>query len=121
MCKSNHGVAIDYYALGVIVYECMLGVRPYLGETRKDIRDKVLAKQAYIKKSEIPIDWSQEAVDFVNQTIQRKPQNRLGNNGPQEVKAHPWFKGVDWEKLKAKKLTSPFNAVYRPEEYQDQL
>jgi hypothetical protein len=31
MCKCNHGVAIDYYALGVIVYECMLGVRPYLG------------------------------------------------------------------------------------------
>lgn len=30
----NHGVAVDYFALGVIVYECMLGRRPYLGRTR---------------------------------------------------------------------------------------
>ena len=30
----NHGIAVDYFALGVIVYECMLGRRPYLGRSR---------------------------------------------------------------------------------------
>lgn len=58
MCRCNHGIAIDYYALGVIVYECMFGVRPYVGQTRQEIRDKILAKQATVKKSEAPFGWS---------------------------------------------------------------
>jgi len=44
MCKQNHGVSVDYYALGIIAYECMMGKRPYNGKTRKDIRDNILAK-----------------------------------------------------------------------------
>ena len=49
-----------------------------------------------------------EAADFVNKLIQRKPINRLGLNGPQEVKEHPWFKNYEWEKLYEKKIPSPF-------------
>lgn len=75
-------MAADYYALGIIVYECIFGFRPYSGQTRQEIRDKVLARQAQIKKKDKPSDWSIEAMDFVNQLIQRKPSNRLGNNGP---------------------------------------
>jgi hypothetical protein len=37
------------------------------------------------------------------------------------VKAHPWFKEINWEKLKAKKLVPPFTPVYRPEDYQEQF
>ncbi len=44
MCKQNHGVAVDYYAVGIIAYECMMGRRPYLGRSRKEIRDQILAK-----------------------------------------------------------------------------
>lgn len=51
MCRCNHGIAIDYYALGIIVYECMFGIRPYVGQTRQEIRDKILAKQAVVKKN----------------------------------------------------------------------
>lgn len=45
MFKQNHGVAADYFAVGVIAYECMMGKRPYLGKSRKEIRDSILAKQ----------------------------------------------------------------------------
>ena len=44
LCRQNHGIAVDYFALGVIVYECMLGRRPYVGKSRQEIRDNVLAK-----------------------------------------------------------------------------
>ena len=66
MCRQNHSYGVDYFALGVICYEFMLGKRPYNGKTRKDIRDAIFAKQAQIKKHEIPDGWSIEAADFVN-------------------------------------------------------
>jgi serine/threonine kinase 32 len=108
MCRQNHGVAVDYYAIGVIAYECMMGKRPYVGRDRKEIRDQILAKQVQLKKTDIPQGWSLEAADFINRLIQRKPMNRLGVNGPQEVKSHPWFKDYPWEKLLNKELRSPF-------------
>ena len=112
MCRCNHGVAVDYYALGIIMFECIFGFRPYIGANRQEIRDRILAKQAQIKKKDDPLDWSEEAVDFVNQLIQRKPQNRLGTNGPEEVMAHPWFKDVSWERLRRKLVPAPYMPVY---------
>lgn len=41
---------MDYFAIGVIGYEFMLGRRPYLGKSRKEIRDAIIAKQVQIKK-----------------------------------------------------------------------
>jgi len=66
MCKNNHDIAADYFAVGVIAWECMFGRRPYQGKTRKEIRDAILAKQAQIKKNEVPDGWSLEAADFIN-------------------------------------------------------
>lgn len=39
MCRKNHGLAADYFAVGVIAYECMLGRRPYVGKSRREIRE----------------------------------------------------------------------------------
>ena len=69
MCKQNHGVAVDFYAVGVIAYECMLGYRPYNGRGRKEIRDAILNKQAQIEPEEIPLGWSPAAADFINLMI----------------------------------------------------
>ena len=66
MCKNNHGIAADYFAVGVIAWECMFGRRPYQGKTRREIRDAILAKQAMIKKQDVPEGWTDEAADFIN-------------------------------------------------------
>jgi hypothetical protein len=39
MCRQNHSFCADYFAVGVICYELMMGTRPYLGNSRKAIRD----------------------------------------------------------------------------------
>jgi len=108
MCRQNHGVAVDYFALGIMTYEFMMGRRPYQGRSRKEIRDQILAKQVQLKKNEVPEGWSLEAADFINRLIQRKPVNRLGLNGPAEVKAHPWLKSYPWQKIMNKEIDPPF-------------
>jgi len=47
--------------------------------------------------------WSIEAADICNKLIRRKPMNRLGfMNGVQEIKAHPWFNGFNWDALNSR-------------------
>ena len=69
MIRQNHGIAADYFAVGVIGYECMLGKRPYLGRSRKEIRDAIFSSQISLKKSDLPPGWSMEAADFINKTL----------------------------------------------------
>ena len=108
MCGQNHTIAVDYFALGVIGYEFMNGVRPYMGKNRKEIKAKILSTQVQLKKNKVPRNWSVESADFINNLIQRKPANRLGLRGATEVKEHMWFKNYDWKGLYLGKLIAPF-------------
>mmetsp|Transcript_15477 Transcript_15477/g.28068 ORF Transcript_15477/g.28068 Transcript_15477/m.28068 type:complete len:359 (-) Transcript_15477:1818-2894(-) len=108
MCRQNHGVAADYFAVGVIAYEFMTGRRPYLGKSRKEIRDNILAKQVQLKPSEVPEGWSSNAVDMINRLIQRKPVNRLGLHGPEEVMSHPWLSDFPFDELLKKAIPAPY-------------
>lgn len=69
LCRQNHGFVVDYYALGVIVYELMMKKIPFRKGSREEMREDVLGKPFIIKKWEIPEDWSHEAVDFITKVI----------------------------------------------------
>ncbi|CAD8161873.1 unnamed protein product [Paramecium pentaurelia] len=116
MFRQNHSFGVDHFALGVMAYEFMMGKRPYLGKTRRDIRDAIIAKQVSLKKQEIPPNWSWEAADFINQLLQRKPQARLGYSGIEEIQSHPWFQGFPWKGLHEKQLPSPFKLTKSSDE-----
>ena len=108
LCAQDHTIAVDYFALGVIGYEFMKGDRPYIGRSRKEIKEKVMAKQVQIKRQEIEEGWSVESADFINRMLQRKPMNRLGVYGAQQAKEHVWFSGFNWRELYKRKMESPF-------------
>ena len=104
----NHTFVSDFFALGVIGYEFMLGYRPYLGSSRNEIKQLIITKQAIIDEDKIPKDWSIEAADFINKLLLRKAKKRLGANGIIEIKNHIWMKDVDWGSLELKKIKPPF-------------
>ena len=105
---QNHSYPCDFFALGVIGYEFMNGYRPYLGRSRKEIKELIQTKQAKIKKEDLPKGWSNIAADFINALLQRKPSKRLGYKNIEEIKAHPWMKDINWELLEKKELKAPF-------------
>ena len=105
---QNHSFPSDFFALGVIGYEFMLGYRPYLGSSRKEIKELIIYKQARLNKSDIPSSWSLESGDFINKLLKRKPTKRLGYNGIKEIKSHKWLKDVNWNLLIKKELIAPF-------------
>jgi serine/threonine protein kinase len=69
MNRKEHSFGVDYFALGVIAYEFMLGRRPYLGKDRKEIKENMLSKQAQVRIDELPYKWSPHAIDFINRVL----------------------------------------------------
>jgi serine/threonine protein kinase len=112
LCNENHTFSIDYYAVGIITYELAYGHRPYIGKTKHEVKQLILTRQAHIDYDDLPEGYENEAADFINKLIQRKPKNRLGKGGIKEVINHPWLKGFDWENMKSKSL----KAYYFPKE-----
>jgi serum/glucocorticoid-regulated kinase 2 len=110
MARKNHSFCVDFYALGIIIYECIMGRRPYLGKTRKEIKEKILSKQAVIKREKIPdkFKYSKECIDLCNKLIQRKMDKRIGFDGAKEIKNHSWFRDFDWEGILEKRIKAPF-------------
>ena len=104
----NHNQVVDYFALGVLTYEFMMGKRPYTGKNRREIKEKIISSQFIIQKDKIPDGWSYEAADFINKLLQRKPANRLGLRSAKEVKDHPWIKKYPWGDLYNKKIIPSF-------------
>ena len=104
----NHNQVVDYFALGVLTYEFMMGKRPYTGKNRREIKEKIIATQFIISKNNIPDGWSFDAADFINKLLQRKPANRLGLRSAKEVKEHPWIKKYPWVDLYNKKIIPTF-------------
>ena len=122
MCGKSHSIDSDYYCLGIMAYEFMKGVRPFMCKSNAELKKKVMESDVVINKLELPEGWGIEAGDFINRLIKRKQNERLGHGGDNEVKNHLWFKGFRWDKLYRMELKAPFipqeeengNSIYIP-------
>ena len=109
MKGRNHSFPVDFFAIGVIGYEFMIGTRPYVGKNRKEIKEQILSKAVVINEDNIASGWSQESADFINKLLERKESKRLGcKEGAKELMRHHWLKYYPWDELKSKTLLAPF-------------
>ena len=110
--NKDHTYCVDYFSLGVILYELLMGKRPYHGHNKKDLRKDIVSRQARIKEDNIPdgfvkSDTFLDCANFINSLLERKKEKRLGFNGFEEVKNHPWLIDFNWDDLINKRM-SPF-------------
>lgn len=85
------------WALGVICYEFLYGIPPFHGETPEQVFVNILSREIEWHESEVEI--SPEARDFMECLLCSEPTKRLGYNGADEVKKHPFFKDIEWDTL----------------------
>ncbi|OJT13097.1 Serine/threonine-protein kinase cek1 [Trametes pubescens] len=89
--------AVDWWALGVITYEFLYGIPPFHDETPEKVFENILS--GHIEWHEDYVEVSPEAKDFMQRLMTLDPTKRLGANGADEVKAHPFFAGIDWDQV----------------------
>ena len=101
--------AVDYFALGVIVYELMMGERPYQGKNRKEIKEQMFNIEIKLDNDDLPEDWEDNnIIDFINKLLERKKKKRLGYKNGSDVKNHPYFNDISWTQIENLTMESPF-------------
>ena len=102
--KTGYSEDIDWWSVGVIFFEMLVGYTPFCSEETKDVCYKVINWKKFLK---IPDDivLSREAEDLIAKMINNSNE-RLGKNGVEEIKAHPFFKNVNWNNIRNTK--APF-------------
>ena len=110
--NKDHNFSVDYFSLGVCLYELLMGKRPYHGHGKKELRKDIVSRQAKIKEENLPDDFVKsdkfyDCANFINELLERKKEKRLGYNGFDEIKNHPWLIDFNWEDLKNKRM-QPF-------------
>ena len=102
--KQGHGKAVDWYLLGVLLYEMLTGVTPYYDKNKNNLFYNI--EQG---KLIIPNFVSENAKSLLRGLLQRDPKKRLGggNRDSEEIKEHKFFEDVDWKKIYEKKIEPP--------------
>ncbi|EJC97977.1 uncharacterized protein FOMMEDRAFT_171362 [Fomitiporia mediterranea MF3/22] len=107
LLEQRYGRAVDWWAFGVLMYEMLLGQSPFRGDDEDEIFDAILEDEPLY-----PITMPRDAVSILQKLLTRDPNRRLGSgeSDAAEIKAHPFFKDVDWIGVMNKKFEPP----YRP-------
>ena len=102
---SGHGKEIDWWSLGVLLFEMLTGSPPFEAAS-----DETLKRRILTAKLSIPKFIGKNARSILNGLLNRQPEKRLGygETGAEDVMAHPFFAGVKWDDLRARKVRSPF-------------
>ncbi|RNF12738.1 rac serine-threonine kinase-like protein [Trypanosoma rangeli] len=105
-----HGRAVDWWALGILLYEMIEGIPPFFNENSNDMYEEILKGDLKFgtdddKESGLPV-ISEQAKDLLHRLLDRNPQTRLQDL--EEFKKHPFFDDIDWEKLSQREIEPPF-------------
>ncbi|KAI8364758.1 uncharacterized protein BYT42DRAFT_590338 [Radiomyces spectabilis] len=105
LLEHKYGRAVDWWAYGVLIYEMLLGQSPFRGEDEDEIFDAILEDEILY-----PINMSKDSVSICQRLLTRDPEKRLGAgpNDALDIKEHPFFRGVNWEDMLAKRVPPPF-------------
>uniref|UniRef100_A0A8C1S5M2 non-specific serine/threonine protein kinase n=1 Tax=Cyprinus carpio TaxID=7962 RepID=A0A8C1S5M2_CYPCA len=95
--RQGYGKPVDWWAMGIILYEFLVGCVPFFGDTPEELFGQVVSDE---------IEWPEgddalplESQDLITKLLRQSPKERLGTGGAAEVKHHIFFRGLDWSGL----------------------
>jgi len=106
---TGHGCEVDWWALGVLVFELLTGAPPFTGRSPQAVFDNILSRRlAWPPPPPGEPPFSEDAVSLVDALLQSDPAVRLGCGGAGEVRRHAFFASLDWEQLARQKHEAAF-------------
>uniref|UniRef100_A0A8C4ZXK4 Protein kinase N3 n=1 Tax=Gadus morhua TaxID=8049 RepID=A0A8C4ZXK4_GADMO len=113
LTENNYTRSVDWWGLGVLIYEMLVGESPFPGDDEEEVFDSIVNDEVRYPRFLTP-----GSEEVIQKLLQKDPEKRLGGGegDAQEVKRHNFFRGMDWNALLAKKLKPPFVPVIKTPE-----
>ncbi|XP_055738797.1 serine/threonine-protein kinase N2-like [Salvelinus fontinalis] len=105
LTETSYTRAVDWWGLGVLVFEMLVGESPFPGDDEEEVFDSIVNDEV-----RYPRFLSTEAISIMRRLLRRSPERRLGagERDAEEVKKHLFFRNMDWNGLLSKKVKPPF-------------
>ncbi|EAW12768.1 cAMP-dependent protein kinase [Aspergillus clavatus NRRL 1] len=102
--NSGHGLAVDWWALGILIYEFLVGQPPFWDPNPMRIYEQIVEGRL-----RFPPNVSPAAQNIISLLCKTNPSERLGHisGGSARVKAHPFFEGINWDDLYYRRIKGP--------------
>ena len=101
--RSGHGKSVDWYLLGVVFFEMLVGIPPYFSNSQEQIFKNIEKAELYI-----PNFISKNAQKLIKELLKRNPNERLGaKNDVEDIMKHVYFQDVDWGKVYRREYIPP--------------
>ncbi|CAH0728700.1 unnamed protein product, partial [Brenthis ino] len=102
--ELEYGPSVDWWALGVLLYEMLAGQPPFEADNEDDLFESILHDDVLY-----PVWLSKDAVSILKGFMTKAPARRLGvAGGAAGIRAHAFFRDVDWDALAARRVRPPF-------------
>ncbi|XP_074895174.1 serine/threonine-protein kinase N2 isoform X4 [Buteo buteo] len=113
LTETSYTRAVDWWGLGVLIYEMLVGESPFPGDDEEEVFDSIVNDEV-----RYPRFLSTEAISIMRRLLRRNPERRLGagEKDAEDVKKHHFFRLIDWNALLAKKVKPPFVPTIRGRE-----
>lgn len=105
----EYGFAVDWWSLGALGYDLLTGSPPFTANNNAKVQEKIVKQ-----KLQLPYFLSPDAKDLLTRLLRKEPSKRLGGNMPkdlQTIKAHRFFRKIDWKKLATRELEPPIQPL----------
>lgn len=108
LTQETYTRAVDWWGLGVLLYEMLVGECPFPGDTEEEVFDCIVNTDA-----PYPHFLSVQALELIQKLLQKIPEQRLGagEQDAEEIKVQPFFRVTDWQALLARAVQPPFVPV----------
>lgn len=109
MCMGKaYSYEVDYWAMGILLYELITGSPPFTGNNNRIISDRIIKT-----KLKLPYYLSPDAKDLITKLLKKVPSARLGSKpgDTQKIKQHRFFRKINWQKLERREVNPPIRPV----------
>jgi len=113
LLNKGHGKPVDWWTLGILIYEMIVGQPPFCDEDPMGIYQKILAGKVYFPKY-----FDKNAKALVKKLLTADLSKRYGNlkDGPKDILQHKWFDSIEWEKLKKCEIPAPYKPTMKDDD-----